>query len=328
MKKLLLSVFALCSFAAAHAQCNELFISEYVEGTGNNKAIEIYNPTNSAIHLNNQYRLIRYSNGQSELAGNSTPNAPISLGTHVIAPHVAWVIVLDQRTVGGTGQSVPVVAALQAVADTFLCPDYNSSYAMYFNGNDALSLQKTPDGGTTWNDVDIFGQLGDAGMAAGGGFDGTGGWGIVFPYDNATYGDAWTRNHTLIRKHTVMQGVSVNPNPFIVNQQWDSLSVDSFDSLRTHTCDCLPAGINEIDNSVGVSVYPNPSTNGYFTVTASEAILKVEIFNVVGQVVATKEGNKNGTKLIFDSSTFSKGMYVVKIAFDKNRTSTTKLSIQ
>ena len=36
--------------ASAFSQCNDLFISEYVEGSGNNKALEIYNPTNEAIN--------------------------------------------------------------------------------------------------------------------------------------------------------------------------------------------------------------------------------------------------------------------------------------
>ena len=44
--------------------CSDLFISEYVEGTGQNKAIEIYNPTSSPINLSH-YQLERYSNGST-----------------------------------------------------------------------------------------------------------------------------------------------------------------------------------------------------------------------------------------------------------------------
>ncbi len=235
MKKLLLSIIVLATYVSATAQCSDLFISEYVEGSGNNKAFEIYNPTNCPINLNNQYRLIRYSNGQSEAAGNVTPNAPINLGTHVIGPHVAWVIVLDRLTPPVQPIDGPIVdAALQMKADTFLCPDYNISYAMYINGNDAEALQKTTNGGTTWNDVDIFGMIGDANMV---GLDGTGGWNPVFPY-YALYESAWTYNHTLIRHANVLSGVTVNPNPFIVSNEWDSLVVNTFDSLRTHTCNC------------------------------------------------------------------------------------------
>ncbi|MBL7889336.1 MAG: hypothetical protein JNL24_07280, partial [Bacteroidia bacterium] len=53
MKKLLLSVFAFASAIIANAQCTDLIISEYVEGTSNNKALEIFNPTPNAISLNN-----------------------------------------------------------------------------------------------------------------------------------------------------------------------------------------------------------------------------------------------------------------------------------
>lgn len=42
--------------------CSDLFISEYVEGPGNNNAIEIYNPTSNAINLAG-YTINRYSNG-------------------------------------------------------------------------------------------------------------------------------------------------------------------------------------------------------------------------------------------------------------------------
>ena len=47
---------------AAEAAPTELLISEYVEGSSNNKALEIYNPTEAAVDLS-QYRLRQYSNG-------------------------------------------------------------------------------------------------------------------------------------------------------------------------------------------------------------------------------------------------------------------------
>ena len=53
MKKTLLFIGAL-TFGANLAQaqtCSEIFISEYVEGSGNDKAIELYNPTANSINL-------------------------------------------------------------------------------------------------------------------------------------------------------------------------------------------------------------------------------------------------------------------------------------
>jgi predicted extracellular nuclease len=51
MKQILFFVASLFSFSLIAQDCSELFISEYVEGSSNNKAIEIYNPTSSSVDL-------------------------------------------------------------------------------------------------------------------------------------------------------------------------------------------------------------------------------------------------------------------------------------
>ena len=45
------ALFVFAAVAAGAQPCTELFISEYVEGSSNNKAIEIYNPTGVAVNL-------------------------------------------------------------------------------------------------------------------------------------------------------------------------------------------------------------------------------------------------------------------------------------
>ena len=62
MKKVVLFLSLVFCTASLFAQCDELFISEYVEGYANNKAIELYNPTSQAIDLST-YSLCRFSNG-------------------------------------------------------------------------------------------------------------------------------------------------------------------------------------------------------------------------------------------------------------------------
>lgn len=98
MKKVLL-LFALSfSISNLFAQtCSELFISEYVEGYSNNKAIEIYNPTNAAIDLS-QYGLARFSNGATT-APNATPSYFVQLPSMMIAADDVFVIVLDKQVV-------------------------------------------------------------------------------------------------------------------------------------------------------------------------------------------------------------------------------------
>ena len=63
------------------AQCDELFISEYVEGSGNNKALEIYNPTASAIDLSG-YRIERFSNGSGTSASGGVLNLSGSIAAN------------------------------------------------------------------------------------------------------------------------------------------------------------------------------------------------------------------------------------------------------
>ena len=62
MKKTLLSLSIIFTMSINAQDCSELFISEYIEGPGNNNAIEIYNPTNNPIDLSG-YSINRYGNG-------------------------------------------------------------------------------------------------------------------------------------------------------------------------------------------------------------------------------------------------------------------------
>lgn len=321
MKKLLLSVFALSAFYTANAQCTELFISEYVEGTSNNKAIEIYNPSTTAIAMSSNYRLVRYNNGTGAAAAEANVQAWANLGNHVMQPGEAWVIVLDKRDSAAAcpGQDCAVDLSLQAVADTFMCPDYNVNFAMYFNGNDALSLQKF--NGSTWNNVDIFGMIGDPAMVSGVA------WSDQFPYDGSA-GTWWTINKTLFRKPTVDKGVTVNPSPeFIVTTEWDSLPQNTYTGLGTHVCNCPAASINDIDNSISVTAFPNPVNTGLLNITTAEIIISAEITNTLGQVVLTNSGSRSKS-MSLTTEQLPKGVYFLKVLFDNKKQTVVKVSIQ
>src|SRR4030065_630542 len=100
--------------------CSEIFISEYVEANFNNKALEIYNPTSSAIMLNDRYRLIRWSNGSETSDQDSRYILPLA-GTR----EAYDVMVIIQDTLF-PGQDTMIAPGLKAHAD-FLAPaDYDS----------------------------------------------------------------------------------------------------------------------------------------------------------------------------------------------------------
>lgn len=111
---------------------NDLIISEYVEGSGNNKYLEIYNGTGSAKNLSN-YEIRVFSNGSPTV----TTTIPLS-GT---LNHGATIIVKNP------GATLSLSASLTVV----------SSSNINYNGDDAVAIYKI----STANFVDIFGVIGN-----------------------------------------------------------------------------------------------------------------------------------------------------------------------
>ena len=288
MKKnlLLLSFFA-ATFSFAQ-NCSELFISEYVEGSGNNKALEIYNPTASAIDLSG-YSIERFSNGSGTSASGGVLNLSGS-----IAANSAFVIANGQITTSTSSPACDPI--LQAMADQL---DGVYPAPTYMNGNDAIALFN----GSTM--IDILGKTGDASMTS------SSGWGDEFPYDGSV-GAVWTENHTLVRKASVQIGVSANPSSFIVSNEWDSLPQNTWSNLGTHVCSCI-SGVSDLVNSVSFAVYPNPSADGLFSISSSESIEFIEVVNILGQVVISEKKSSNTKFSTIDSSNLTKGIYSVRL---------------
>lgn len=265
MKKTLLCLPLLVFSIAAKAQdCSDLFISEYVEGGGNSKAIEFYNPTNASINLNN-YRLVRYSNGSTTGTDSTDLVGTISsYSTFVIANGVGV-------TSGATGSSPACDPALQALAQQL---DGAYPVPTFMNGDDALMLVKK----NPYTVLDIFGKIGEQPATA---------WSDVAPYDG-TIGEWWTKDHSLQRKASVKEGVKTNPTLFNVKLQWDSLPKDNWTNLNLHTCDCnTSSGIKENVQLVKLKVYPNPSNSSEIAFVSDNVINEVKIVNAIGQVVYT-----------------------------------------
>ncbi|MEO5563650.1 MAG: ExeM/NucH family extracellular endonuclease [Chitinophagaceae bacterium] len=131
---LILLVLLLSGMSNSFAQSpTDVFISEYVEGSSNNKAIELYNGTGAAIDLTSgNYVIQMYFNG------SATATTVISL-TGTVAPGSVFVL----------AQSSATFAASSFVNQT--------NAASWYNGDDAVVLRKGGAGGTI---VDAFGQLG------------------------------------------------------------------------------------------------------------------------------------------------------------------------
>jgi predicted extracellular nuclease len=105
----------------------ELLISEYIEGSSNNKALEIYNPTAAAVDLST-YSVQIYFNG------SGTPLNTIVLASVSLASGDVWVLANSSASFAGTADQ--------------------TSGSLTFNGDDAVVLLN---GATV---VDVIGQVG------------------------------------------------------------------------------------------------------------------------------------------------------------------------
>jgi hypothetical protein len=314
MKKILLcATFALAVLNNFAQNCSEIFISEYVEGDENNKAIELYNPTSDTILLDGRYSMGRDRDG----AGN-----PMLMNiTGKIAPYDVLVFALDKTDPLGTGNEVPLAEQLLAAADTFLNPVYDyagpnsgQSYSpMYFNGDDAFVLVKN---GVTI--LDIVGRIGE-----------DPGWGWAVPNDpGATWNSAnnpiwWTRDNTLIRKPSVKQGILSNPAVFNPSTEWDSLPSNTFSNLGQHLCDCNVTGI-ENKRTGQFSIFPNPVNQAEFTIRATDRINQITMFSSDGRLLMSKE-EINQSVLNIEMPDADAGIYHILIEFSDGSHSVQKL---
>jgi uncharacterized repeat protein (TIGR02543 family) len=112
----------------------DLFISEYIEGSSNNKAIEIFNGTGSSVDLSN-YTIQLYSNGSTTAGTTLNLSGTLANG--------------DVYVIANTSANSTILA----LADT-------TSGVTNFNGDDTIVLKNN---GVI---IDIFGQVGfDPGSA-------------------------------------------------------------------------------------------------------------------------------------------------------------------
>ncbi len=359
MKKTLLILFLAFFAISIHAQ-TDLFFSEYAEGTGNNKCVEIYNPTNQDVDLS-EYYVLRFSNGNSTFTSGGATQLE---GT--LEPYKTYVLVNGQTT--STSSSPACSPVLQALANQL---DHDYPAPTYMNGNDAIALIKTPGGETPNADmsnvtsVDLIGQIGLGSLIE----DETG-WSYVqdstLTYNNSggepvdgqiinfivqdkamdgnTYGPfwmSWTSNHSLIRKPTVVDGIKANPNPFNVKMEWDTVAAvldslgyptytDIWTNLGSHACVADPNYLSVDENSAmgTLSLYPNPVVSDHFAFNTSAPVESIYVFDILGKVIYQEVFTSPVKTTDVAVASMKKGVYMVKVVFVDNSSTTQKLLVR
>lgn len=337
-------IFALFTSSLFSQDCGALFISEYVEGYGNNRALELYNPTGQTIDLS-EYSVGRFSNGSTEFTGVQIPAG------NFIEPYDAFVIVIDKRDSLGTGLETPVwngyqvwdvcidpvtmepivdtlsgdtiycvqyfsdgspmvgteyndFLDLEGKGDVFLTPVYNINNALYWNGNDAVALIKGTE--VASDGSNILDVIGVIGEDP----------------ENTVGQPAWvdennrwvTRDRTLVRKESIKKGTGPVVAALGDNfdyEQWEMYPKNTFIYLGGHDSVCENTSTKDQFNQVALSVFPNPIQGNTFQVQSAYEVKSIRFFNLTGQEIYREIPGNNQGQFTVHAGQLEKGIYTL-----------------
>ena len=182
-------------------QTVNLFFSEYAEGSSNNKYVEIYNPSSTAVNLNN-YQIKGTNNGT---AWGDNGERELALGGNLAANSV-YIICTDAAD--------PAIIAKSDLALPYESP-------VHYNGNDAIAIFGIDGSGNFTVLMDVVGvQSSDPGPA---------GW-------NVAGVTGATKDHTLVRKSSISKGNTNWENSAgtsTSDSEWEVKDIDDWTSLGT-----------------------------------------------------------------------------------------------
>jgi hypothetical protein len=267
----------------------DLFFTEYIEGSSNNKALEIFNGTGADVDLSG-YFVKQGNNGGAWGADGSSASLPLS---GILASGDVYVIA-----------NGAAIAGILAVADTtFLYDNTLEGHTVpAFNGDDAIGLFK----GTVLIDA-----IGVQGVDPGSGWD-------VAGVTNATV------DHTLVRKSSVTEGTTdwvASAGTDADNSTWIVKDKDFIDNLGSHAfgepADLTAPTFTVSPNDGDINVALNSS----IVLTFDEAIRNIddsEITDVnVAALLTLKETDASGADVAF-TATIDVDKKVITVTPDAN----------
>lgn len=241
-----------------------LFFSEYIEGTFNNKALEIYNASESDTFTLDYFRITIAQDGGGWSAHHYFPSGAL------LAPGDVWVMLAEEAE-----DSLYDPTA----ADELIPWAGDGSSPVHFNGDDARGLEYSPDGGSTWYLIDVFGDPDND------------------PGDYWIVDEGSTMDHTLIRKVYVTQGNTIWEGGSGSRSEWLASPVNTFDYLGEHPSTIVP-------DDYTVTFYVDMSSYPGFTPDAAAPFITGSFFDwaAPGDLAEQQTMTWTGEDLIFSKT--------------------------
>jgi hypothetical protein len=365
MKRILLLIATSTISAINFAQgCTDLYFSEYIEGSGINKALEIYNPSGSAIDLST-YRVELYVNGSATTTTARTLNLVGTLNAgevYVIAnasPQIDAAITAQKDTThevcsfNGDDALALFNGSTQIDGIGVIGTDPGSSWVVDTGATEEYTLVRKANitsGNTTWTGA------GDTEWTAYSQND--------FSYLGAHTTDGCVSSSPLVSSITISEdticlGSSINYSisvsggtaPYSVSVDFGDGSSSStltgsqtYNTANTYTLvytvsdDAIPSLTKDSTITIvvapcssiseeeenSVQIFPNPSKDGLVSLSNVKNNSSVTVYNVIGEIVYSNNAIKNKQ---LNLSNLTKGSYFIVVANDNNKI-TKKLIIQ
>lgn len=267
----------------ANAASGGFIISEYVEGSSNNKYIEVYNGTGATINLAD-YRLSLFGNGAS-VAGTTFVLNAVGAGNTLAAG--ATVVISNSSAALTLPQGVTAYSTASSLTN--------------FNGDDAFALQLA-DG----TNIDIFGRIGDDPGTA---------WtsGTISTLDRTL-----VRNANVLTGVSVNPSGTGTSGFATLGTEWTSYPIDTVSNLGSHTFNAggpgsVTIGSTVTDASVTYSGGLTLTSNAALSAAAGGTTSFVGTISGAGSISKVGQGTVilSGNNDFSGSTTISAGRLVV-----------------